>query len=59
MIDLTQANLQAWALAHGLNADVQSMTQAEKATLRYQYILYSARNSLGDFARTADRKCVA
>jgi uncharacterized membrane protein YgcG len=53
-IDLTQANLQAWALAHGLNADVQSMTQAEKATLRYQYVLYSARNSLGDFARTAD-----
>lgn len=58
-IDLTQANLQAWALSQGLNADVQSMTQAEKATLRYQYVLYSARNSLGDFARTADKLCVA
>jgi nicotinamide mononucleotide (NMN) deamidase PncC len=58
-IDLTQANLQAWALAHGLNADVQSMTQAEKATLRYQYVLYSARNALGDFKRTSDKLCVA
>lgn len=53
-IDLTQANLQAWALAHGLNADVQSMTQAEKATLRYQYVLYSARNALSDFRKTSD-----
>lgn len=30
------------------------MTQAEKATLRYQYVLYSARNALSDFQKTSD-----
>lgn len=53
-IDISQTNLQVWAMAQGLNADVQSMTQAEKAMLRYQYVLYSARNALGDFQKTSD-----
>ena len=51
-IDLTQANLQAWALKHGIDADVQSMTQAEKTMLRYQYVLAQTTSAHGDYART-------
>lgn len=53
-IDLTQATLQEWALKNGIDADVQSMTQAEKTMLRYQYVLANTKNITGDFARTAD-----
>lgn len=53
-IDLTQATLKEWALKQGLDADVSSMTQAEKAMLRYQYVLAHTENITGDFARTAD-----
>lgn len=58
-LDLTQATLQEWALKNGLDADMQSMTQAEKAMLRYQYIMAQSSHITGDFARTSDRKCVA
>lgn len=53
-IDLTQATLKEWALKQGLDANVSSMTQAEKAMLRYQYVLAHTTNITGDFARTAD-----
>lgn len=51
-VDLTQTNVKAWALANGLNADMESMTQAEKATLRYQYALSATEAAIGDFRRT-------
>ena len=54
MLDLTQANLQAWALSKGLNADMQSMTQGEKVMIRYQYILSQLGFVMGDFERTSD-----
>lgn len=38
-IDLTQATLQEWALKQGIDADIQSMSQAEKTMLRYQYVM--------------------
>lgn len=38
-LDLSFATIEAWALANGLDADMQSMTQAEKTMLRYQYVL--------------------
>lgn len=53
-IDLTQATLKEWALKQGLDANISSMTQAEKAMLRYQYVLAHTTNITGDFARTAD-----
>ena len=53
-IDLTQANLKEWALTHGLEANMDTMTQAQKAALRYAYTLDAARYAMGDFARTAD-----
>ena len=53
-VDLTQASLQAFALAHGLDADVKSMTQAEKTLLRYQYVMANTVAAQGDFIRTQD-----
>ena len=53
-IDLTQATLAEWAMKNGLDADFQSMTQAQKAMLRYQYIMAQTTMVQNDFARTAD-----
>lgn len=53
-LDLTQATLKEWAMKNGMDADVKSMTQAEKAMLRYQYVLANTTAAQGDFARTAD-----
>lgn len=53
-LDLTNATLREFALRNGLNADIQSMSQAEKTMLRYQYVLANTTNAQGDFARTAN-----
>ena len=53
-LDLTQATLQEWAMKQGIDADVASMSQAEKTMLRYQYVLANTTAAQGDFARTAD-----
>ena len=53
-LDLTQATLKEWALANGLDADIEKMTQAEKTMLRYQYVMTKASNAMGDFVKTAD-----
>lgn len=53
-INLSQANLEAYALSQGITTAYGSMTQAEQATLRYQYILAVTADAQGDFARTTD-----
>lgn len=53
-LDLTQATLQEWALKQGMDADIQSMSQAEKTMLRYQYVLANTGAAQGDFARTVN-----
>ena len=53
-LDLTQATLKEWALANGLQADIDKMTQAEKTLLRYQYVMSNASIAMGDFQKTAD-----
>ena len=53
-LDLSFATIEAWALANGLNADMQSMTQAEKTMLRYQYVLANTGAAQGDFLRTVN-----
>lgn len=53
-LDLTQATLKEWAMKNGMDADIKSMTQAEKAMLRYQYVIANTTAAQGDFARTAD-----
>lgn len=52
-MDLTQATLQEWAMKKGLDANVQSMSQAEKTMLRYQYVMENSAAAHGDFARTS------
>lgn len=53
-IDLTEVNLKQWAMTQGLNSNIESMTQAEKALLRYQYTLAHTGAAQGDFEKTAD-----
>lgn len=53
-IDLTQATLKQWALNNGMNANIKSMNAAEKAWLRYQYVMANSQQVMGDFARTSD-----
>lgn len=52
-LDLTQATLQEWAMKQGIDADIQSMSQAEKTLLRYQYVMANTSTIQGDFARTS------
>lgn len=53
-LDLTQATLKQWAMNNGMNANIDSMSQAEKTMLRYQYVMSQTTMAQGDFARTAD-----
>ena len=50
--DLSQAKLQAVALSLGIDKSVSSMTQAEKAELRYYAIMTQVNDAHGDMART-------
>ena len=53
-LDLTQATLKEWALKNGLDANIDAMSQAEKAMLRYQYVMSNSSVVMDDFSRTAD-----
>lgn len=53
-INMSVANLNAFALEKGMNKAFDKMTQAEQATLRYQYLLEATKDAQGDFARTGD-----
>lgn len=50
--DLSQAKLEATALSLGIDKAVSSMTQAEKAELRYYAIMTQVTTAQGDMART-------
>ena len=52
--DLSQAKLEATALSLGIDKAVSSMTQAEKAELRYYAIMTQVTTAQGDMARTLD-----
>ncbi len=52
--DLSQAKLEATALSLGIDKSVTSMTQAEKAQLRYYAIMNQVTTAQGDMARTLD-----
>lgn len=54
-IDLTAATLQEYALSQGITKSYQSMTQAEKIMLRYQYLMSATATQQGDFVRTSGR----
>ena len=52
--DLSQAKLEAIALSLGIDKSVSSMTQAEKAELRYYAVMTQVTQVQGDMARTLD-----
>lgn len=53
-INMSVANLEAFALSQGIDTAYKSMTQAEQATLRYNYLMQATADAQGDFARTSD-----
>lgn len=53
-LDLAQATLSEWAMKNGLDANIKSMTQAEKVLLRYNYVMANTQAAQGDFAKTAN-----
>lgn len=53
-INMSVANLEAFALSQGIKKNYDSMNQAEQMTLRYNYIMQATSDAQGDFARTSD-----
>ena len=53
-INMSVANLEAYALSEGITKSYESMTQAEQVTLRYNYLMQATADAQGDFARTSD-----
>ena len=53
-INLSVANLNAFALQQGLGKTFDQMSSAEQTLLRYQYIMQATSDAQGDFARTSD-----
>lgn len=51
---MTQSNLDAYALAQGLNKTTAEMSQQELVSLRLSYVMDATSNAAGDFARTSD-----
>lgn len=52
-INMSVANLEAYALAEGITKAYKDMSQAEQATLRYNYIMQATADAQGDFAKTS------
>ena len=53
-INMSVANLEAFALAQGLEKTFSEMDQGEQTMLRYQYLMQATSDAQGDFAKTAD-----
>lgn len=53
-VNMSVANLEAYALSQGLTKSYDKMSQAEQTMLRYNYIMQATADSQGDFARTSD-----
>jgi len=51
-IVMTEANVKAYAFSQGITKQYETMSQAEKVMLRYQYVMSVTKNAQGDFART-------
>ena len=52
-LDLTNATLKEWAMKQGIDANVTSMSQAQKTMLRYAYVMSNTTAAQNDFARTS------
>lgn len=52
-INMSVANLEAYALSQGITTAYSEMSQAEQVTLRYNYLLQATADAQGDFSRTS------
>ncbi len=52
-INMSVANLEAYALSKGITKSYNAMSQAEQTLLRYNYLLSVTTDAQGDFARTS------
>ena len=50
---MTEVNLKNFAMEQGMNANLKTMSQAEKVALRYEFIMAKTSNAQGDFSRTS------
>lgn len=53
-INMSVANLEAYALSQGITTAYDKMSQAEQTMLRYNYLMSVTSDAQGDFARTSD-----
>ena len=53
-INMSTANLEAFALQQGLSKTWNEMSQGEQTMLRYQYLMQATADAQGDFAKTSD-----
>ena len=53
-INMSVANLEAYAMSQGIEASYNEMDQASQTMLRYAYLMDTTKNAQGDFARTSD-----
>lgn len=53
-INMSVANLEAYALSQGITTAYNEMSQAEQVMLRYNYLMSATADAQGDFARTQD-----
>ena len=53
-INMSVANMEAFALSEGINKAWKEMDQSEQTMLRYQYLMSVTSDAQGDFARTSD-----
>lgn len=53
-INMSVANLEAYALSQGIETAWKNMSQSEQVMLRYNYLMAQTADAQGDFARTSD-----
>lgn len=53
-INMSVANLEAYALSQGIETAYDKMSQSEQAILRYNYLMSVTADAQGDFAKTSD-----
>lgn len=53
-INMSVANLEAYAMSQGITTLYKDMSQSEQTLLRYNYLMQQTANAQGDFAKTSD-----
>lgn len=53
-INMSVANLEAYAMTQGITKSFDKMSQGEQVQLRYNYLMQATADAQGDFARTSD-----